>query len=882
MYELVQLTSELSCVLSCNRFEPAIKKANYGCIICDESHYLKSLAAKRTKALLPILKRTKRCILLSGTPALSRPIELYNQIAALCDKFGSYHDFGVRYAKAKKGRFGWEYSGAANLAELNFLLKEHVMIRRLKEEVLTELRPKQRTAVMVSIDDREVEAKCRRIAELRDMAGSLVDTPDGSSAKPLSGFSAEKRNELFEMYRRTGEAKLSSIIQYISDLLENGAKFLVFAHHLSVLNGIEEYLKRNRYAYFRLDGSTPPAERQKGVDWFQSDAKCKVALLSITAGGTGITLTASSTVVFAELAFTPALLLQAEDRVHRIGQPNAVNIHYLLGRHSLDDLLWPLLVRKMAVVGGALNGEEMELEFEGVKGGDNEQDKKRFAVGQKGMARWLENEEKRKSESGQQDAVLRAKREAKWQGAIEIGDEAEAKVAPAAPNEEIEGLTADREAELDEEVKDSMWVYVSDEDEGKDFVVGDEEEEEAEDDGEAEAEYKEEKEEDEDEDERFDSDEDYEQPDEGGDEPAEDDDGEAEFQPKQSRGKKRVLRSDDEAGYEDEDESKQLLSNTSLTPLSSSSSRSSASASQSQWASTFGVDGRTIEEERRVAQIRRAREEAKQNEMRKKQKRDTVIEEEEEEEDEEERYIRRKPSAASRSARDRTNRRRDEEQTARPDEEEEEEAEAEEEAAAGGLRYNESDLQVMLLGMGYSVAQIQSVLLALHDDADEEQLYDVEAAIETLVKQGHKQGAAANSADERKEAAGESESVPCERCGTLVSFYDYTTHLPQCRRLATSQPSAPPPVTASQRNAQQRAAETAAVVEEPEEAGEQGEAEEEVAEQVRVKVADRRRRVIALDDEEEVEERIVTSQERRSADDDVSVHDEVSVDWVDG
>ena len=87
----------------CDRFEPSIKKANYGCIICDESHYLKSLTAKRTRALLPILKRTKRCILLSGTPALSRPIELYNQISVLSDKFGSYHDFGMRYAKGRRG-----------------------------------------------------------------------------------------------------------------------------------------------------------------------------------------------------------------------------------------------------------------------------------------------------------------------------------------------------------------------------------------------------------------------------------------------------------------------------------------------------------------------------------------------------------------------------------------------------------------------------------------------------------------------------------------------------------------------------------------------------------------------------------------------------------
>ena len=867
------------------RFEPSIKKAKYKVVICDESHYLKSLTAKRTKALLPILKQTAHCILLSGTPALSRPIELYNQISVLSDKFGSYHDFGLRYAKGRKGRFGWEYRGAANLTELHFLLKEHVMIRRLKEEVLTELRPKQRTAVMVTIDNAEVEAKCKRLTELKEMANSLVNTAE-SAAAPLSGFTQEKRNELFEMYRKSGEAKLSSIIQYISDLLENDIKFLVFAHHLSVLDGIEEFLKKNRYAYFRLDGSTTPTERQRGVDWFQSDANCKVALLSITAGGTGLTLTASSTVVFAELTFTPALLLQAEDRVHRIGQPNAVNIHYLLGRHSLDDLLWPLLVRKMAVVGSSLDGTEAELEFQGVRGDESEQDKARFNVGQKGMARWLEKEEQRKMDLVKREAAVRERRETQWRDAIEIGDEEEM----AAEVIEGEGLSADREAELDEEAQDSMWVYVSDEDE-KGFVVDDDEEEQQEgDDDDGEAEYKEEKAEKdedelEDEDERFDSDEDYQQPD---DEQADDDDdGEAEYQPKQSRGKKRVLRSDDEADDVDDDSEeaddtvKELLSNNSLTPLSSSSSVSSASASQSQWASTFGIDRRTLDHESRLAQVRLERQAARQKEMRKKQRKATVVEEVEEKEDDEQPYIRRKPSAASRLARDRQNGRGKEEQ-----EEQQQEEEDVEVGDGGGVQYSESDMSVLLLGMGYSAGQVQSVLNELHDDTDEEQMYDVNTALETLIKQGHTQPAPQRT-EERKEAAEDSDSVPCERCGELVSFYDYTTHLGQCRRAAANQTAARlnTSTEADKRSAtveEQKAAVANKSEEEENDEEEEEEEEAEVEEQVRVKpAADRRRRIIDLEDEEEVEELIVNSQEKRSTDDDVSVDDEVNVEWVD-
>ena len=65
-----------------------------------------------------------------------------------------------------------------------------------------------------------------------------------------------------------------------------------------------------------------------------------MAILSITAASTGLTLTAADTVIFAELYWTPATMLQAEDRAHRVGQKNCVNIHYLIGKNTLDDFLY--------------------------------------------------------------------------------------------------------------------------------------------------------------------------------------------------------------------------------------------------------------------------------------------------------------------------------------------------------------------------------------------------------------------------------------------------------------------------------------------------------------------------------------------------------------
>lgn len=105
------------------------------------------------------------------------------------------------------------------------------------------------------------------------------------------------------------------------------------------MDDIEAFLQSTKVQYVRMDGDVSPQTRKKKVDQFQEESIIKVALLSMTAMGVGFTLTAASTVLFAELHWTPAVLIQAEDRTHRIGQKNAVNIHYLIGDETLDGLM---------------------------------------------------------------------------------------------------------------------------------------------------------------------------------------------------------------------------------------------------------------------------------------------------------------------------------------------------------------------------------------------------------------------------------------------------------------------------------------------------------------------------------------------------------------
>ena len=97
----------------------------------------------------------------------------------------------------------------------------------------------------------------------------------------------------------------------------------------------------------RIDGSTPAKVRNENVEAFQNDPTIRIAVLSIAAAGTGLTLTRVSECVFGELYWVPGVMIQAEDRVHRISQENKVNIQYLLGADTLDSYVHPALCKKL-------------------------------------------------------------------------------------------------------------------------------------------------------------------------------------------------------------------------------------------------------------------------------------------------------------------------------------------------------------------------------------------------------------------------------------------------------------------------------------------------------------------------------------------------------
>jgi len=140
-----------------------INKKNFRMCICDEVHYLKSRDSQRSRYLVPLLIKIKRVLLLSGTPMLARPNELYNLLRILRpDIYYSFKDFGLRYCAPRESYFGIDWSGSSNQRELHLMLEKGIMIRRLKSEVLKELPAKRRQKIVVETDP----STMRKIAQI--------------------------------------------------------------------------------------------------------------------------------------------------------------------------------------------------------------------------------------------------------------------------------------------------------------------------------------------------------------------------------------------------------------------------------------------------------------------------------------------------------------------------------------------------------------------------------------------------------------------------------------------------------------------------------------------------------------------------------------------
>lgn len=369
-------------------------------MIVDEAHALKNGDAKRTKAILghgsgknhvPGIP-TRRTLLLTGTPIMNRPAEIWTLAHALDpDFFASKHAFEKRYCDGHKTDYGWSARGSSNLQELQRELRARIMVRRRKSKVLKDLPPKTRQLIEL---DHPVLAKANdHYAKLEQASQTLKDcferrealkdeaerikamTPDDPATKAAqtqykqaaSQLARESKVAFFQMSeirKETALLKVPQVTDLIKTTLENG-KLILFCHHSEVADAYRDALnshfkrqagkKGTPKTVAMVTGKTPNDQRQLEADRFQQDPDCQVFIGSIQAAGTGLTLTKASTVLFAELDWVPGNVSQAEDRAHRIGQQDHVLVYHAVIEGTLDSLMVRRLIEKQEVIDSALD-----------------------------------------------------------------------------------------------------------------------------------------------------------------------------------------------------------------------------------------------------------------------------------------------------------------------------------------------------------------------------------------------------------------------------------------------------------------------------------------------------------------------------------------------
>ena len=346
---------------------PFLDKRKYDVVAIDEAHNCKNDEAKRTIQSLHLAKKAFRKVLMTGTPLVNRPIELFPLLNCLDEKrWPNKFAFAFEYCSAhyediyvydkQKGhavkKSVLNMSGASNLPSLSEKLRGSMMIRRLKSDVLPQLPKKRRQLIEIPLETKDCKAaikeEAKRWTELCDLYGyeecvRQMEFGDGVAFTEM----AAKRKEV-------ALSKIPFCVEYLKDLLEGVDKVVVFAHHRAVVDLLTDELKE--YNPVKVVGGMSDKQKQESVDSFQENENVHLFIGNIQAAGVGYTLTKSSIVIFVELAFVPGLMSQAEDRCVRIGATaDYVLVQHLVLEKSLDKDLCSMLIHKQEIADKILN-----------------------------------------------------------------------------------------------------------------------------------------------------------------------------------------------------------------------------------------------------------------------------------------------------------------------------------------------------------------------------------------------------------------------------------------------------------------------------------------------------------------------------------------------
>lgn len=320
---------------------------DFDVIVFDEAQAIKNATAARTQALKRLPASFRLC--LTGTPLENHVGEFISIMEA-----------------AVPGIFGNQKKLAAqHEAGLPVLNRAHpFLLRRTKEKILSELPPKIETDLYFPLSDRQKEFYTRAVGDVRDeVLAAYEDRP--SQQAGIVALAALMRLRqicispamLSPEFEETSP-KLDFLAEQLAEIVDAGHAAIVFSQFVKALDLVGRTLEAAELPFIRLDGSTPTPRRKELVESFQSGTAPGIFLISLKTGGAGLNLTRASYVYHLDPWWNPAVENQASDRAHRIGQKSSVYVQRLLMRHTIEEKMMALKLRKKSLFDAVVERSE--------------------------------------------------------------------------------------------------------------------------------------------------------------------------------------------------------------------------------------------------------------------------------------------------------------------------------------------------------------------------------------------------------------------------------------------------------------------------------------------------------------------------------------------
>lgn len=234
------------------------------------------------------------------------------------------------------------------------------ILRRTKEDVLTDLPPKYERILSCEMDDSQrlvYEAERTTAAEIFEAEGRAFDI-----LPYLTRLRQICIDPALYLDKYKGEsAKFNLLKTLIPDYLEKGHRILVFSQFVKALEALGLILDNLGVSYFILTGDTPAKKRIEMMNDFNEAEGPDVFLISLKAGGTGLNLTGADTVIHIDPWWNAAAEDQADDRTHRIGQKRNVEVIKLIAEDSIEQRVLELQEIKKDIIDKVISKDDSSV-----------------------------------------------------------------------------------------------------------------------------------------------------------------------------------------------------------------------------------------------------------------------------------------------------------------------------------------------------------------------------------------------------------------------------------------------------------------------------------------------------------------------------------------